>query len=195
MVELVHGRLFADHVDVSLLFWIELSVLFLLRAVESGRWRDMIVCGVAQGCAYLSKSYLALIVTGLSVVALASAGSGGAGASEAVRSGCSISQRHSRILGAALVTIAPWTIYASSTTGTSSSTSTPRGGTISRGSGRTGAPRGSGSSSTTSRTCTGCFLVPVAVAAFALVVPAIPREELRAPLPARVGGRACSCRT
>ena len=42
MVQLVHGQWFADHVDVSLLFWVEVSVLFLLRAVESGRWRDVV---------------------------------------------------------------------------------------------------------------------------------------------------------
>lgn len=69
ILQLVHGQWFADHVDVSLLFWTEVGVLFLLEAVESGRWRDVAVCGVATGFAYLSKSYLAAIVPGLAVVA------------------------------------------------------------------------------------------------------------------------------
>ncbi len=129
IVQLVHGRLFADHVDVSLLFWTELSILFLLRAVESGRWRDVVVCGVAQGCAYLSKSYLAAIVTGLSVVALMLGRFARPGetrsapnpdASSAPRRGplgglrpaSPFALRH--VLGtlaAALLTVAPWTIY------------------------------------------------------------------------------------
>jgi 4-amino-4-deoxy-L-arabinose transferase len=141
VVQLVRGRLFADHVDVSLLFWTELSVLFLLRAVESGRWRDVVVCGAAQGCAYLSKSWLALIVTGLSVVACLLAGPPALAGSmrfgtprrgpeppaadppSSHRSPAHVEPAQAGgpgfrfchvlgILGAALVTIAPWTIYA-----------------------------------------------------------------------------------
>jgi 4-amino-4-deoxy-L-arabinose transferase-like glycosyltransferase len=101
MVALVRGRWFADHVDVSLLFWVELSVLFLLRAKESGRWSDVAICGFAQGCAYLSKSYLALIVTGLSVVAVVLDRPARFGPRKALG-----------ILAVAVTTVAPWTIYA-----------------------------------------------------------------------------------
>src|SRR5262249_44218794 len=64
---LVHGHVFSDHVDISLLFWTELAIWLLLRAVrpppqpspgvpgEGFRW--WILCGVAQGLAFLSKSY------------------------------------------------------------------------------------------------------------------------------------------
>jgi len=66
---LVHGYVFSDHVDISLLFWTELAIYFLVRAVKSpNRW-NLIFCGVAQGLAFLSKTYPALIVTILAVVA------------------------------------------------------------------------------------------------------------------------------
>lgn len=67
MAELTHGYLFSDAIDISLLFWTELAVYFLIRAMKSGSWRDVLIAGAAQGCAYLSKSYLALIVTGIAL--------------------------------------------------------------------------------------------------------------------------------
>lgn len=69
IVSLTHGYLFSDHVDISLLFWVETSVYFLVRAIRSSRRLDLILCGVAQGLAFLSKTYPALIVTGLAIVA------------------------------------------------------------------------------------------------------------------------------
>lgn len=65
---IVHGYVFSDHVDIALLFWTELAIYFLARAVRTGRRIDLILCGAAQGLAFLSKTYPALIVT---VVALA----------------------------------------------------------------------------------------------------------------------------
>ena len=67
---LTQGYLFSDAVDISLLFWTELSILFLIRVIKTGSWGCTIFCGITQGIAYLSKSYLALLVTGLAVVAL-----------------------------------------------------------------------------------------------------------------------------
>ena len=66
---LVQGYLFSDHVDVSLLFWVEVGVYFLVRATRSGSWPDVLGVGVAQGLAYLSKSYLAALLTGLAATA------------------------------------------------------------------------------------------------------------------------------
>ncbi len=66
---LVQGYLFADHVDVALLFWVELGVYFLVRALLTGALGDAALAGVAQGLAYLSKSYIAAIITGLAVCA------------------------------------------------------------------------------------------------------------------------------
>jgi 4-amino-4-deoxy-L-arabinose transferase-like glycosyltransferase len=69
ILSLVHGYLFSDHVDISLLFWTELSIYFLIRSLRTRLDRDLILCGVAQGLAFLSKTYPALIVSGLAIVA------------------------------------------------------------------------------------------------------------------------------
>jgi 4-amino-4-deoxy-L-arabinose transferase-like glycosyltransferase len=69
---LVQGYVFSDHVDISLLFWTELSIYFLVRCLaidQKRRWLFPIFCGIAQGLAFLSKSFPALIVTGLALVA------------------------------------------------------------------------------------------------------------------------------
>ncbi len=66
---LVNGYVFSDHVDISLLFWTEAAIYFLVRAMRSGGKTDCILCGVAQGFAFLSKSYPALIVTLLALAA------------------------------------------------------------------------------------------------------------------------------
>jgi 4-amino-4-deoxy-L-arabinose transferase-like glycosyltransferase len=67
---LVHGYVFSDHVDISLLFWTELAIYFLVRAVQSPGTANSILCGVAQGLAFLSKTYPALIVTLLALAAI-----------------------------------------------------------------------------------------------------------------------------
>jgi 4-amino-4-deoxy-L-arabinose transferase-like glycosyltransferase len=75
MLMLVHGYVFSDHVDISLLFWTELSIYFLIVALPplSGgaehRGLFLILCGIAQGLAFLSKTFPALIVTLIALVA------------------------------------------------------------------------------------------------------------------------------
>jgi hypothetical protein len=97
---LVHGHVFSDHVDVSLLFWTELSIWFLLRAIREQHRIDWVLCGVAQGFGFLSKMYPALIVTLLGAVMWA----------------LSRKRREGRALGIVLiataVTILPWNLYA-----------------------------------------------------------------------------------
>jgi 4-amino-4-deoxy-L-arabinose transferase-like glycosyltransferase len=66
---LVQGFLFSDHVDISLLFWVEVGVYFVVKTMQTGAWPDVLAVGMAQGLAYLSKSYLAALLTGLAVVA------------------------------------------------------------------------------------------------------------------------------
>ena len=61
---LIHGYLFSDHVDISLLTEL---IWFLVRAIRTGKRTDLILSGVAQGLAFLSKSFPALIVTGIAV--------------------------------------------------------------------------------------------------------------------------------
>ena len=82
---LTHGYVFSDHVDISLLFWTELSIYFLILAVPSFNGGDfgeisraakhrrffLILCGITQGLAFLSKTYPALIVTLLALVVFA----------------------------------------------------------------------------------------------------------------------------
>ncbi len=106
MAELTHGYLFSDAIDISLLFWTELAVYFLIRAMQSGSWRDVLIAGAAQGCAYLSKSYLALIVTGIALAIWLA---------PALRLGRreNIALRGRHLLGltaASLVVALPWTI-------------------------------------------------------------------------------------
>ena len=69
LMRLIHGYQFSDAVDVSLLFWTEFAIYFLVQALRREKWRDICLAGFGQGCAFLSKSYLALIVTGLIVTA------------------------------------------------------------------------------------------------------------------------------
>ena len=104
---LVHGHLFSDHVDVALLFWVEVGVYFLIRATRSGSWSDVLMVGLAQGLAYLSKSYLAALLTGLAVTAwlLPRVGLAEPGDSK-------LKLRHLvGLVGATLATVAPWSIY------------------------------------------------------------------------------------
>src|SRR4051812_12419641 len=131
---LVHGYAFSDHVDVSLLFWTELSIWLLtlgwrasarLRldppfgsvpgeatraqapepSVHPTRW--FALAGVAQGLAFLSKTYPALIVTGIAIIAWLL--SRRRNRDVAFR----VSGRHLLLfLVTTILTIAPWTIYA-----------------------------------------------------------------------------------
>jgi 4-amino-4-deoxy-L-arabinose transferase len=68
LTNLVHGYIFSDHVDIALVFWVELGIWFTVRAMRTGRLSDAILAGAAQGLAFLTKMYPALIV---SVVAAA----------------------------------------------------------------------------------------------------------------------------
>ncbi len=104
---LVHGYQFADNIDVALLFWVEVGVYFLARALRTGSWRDVVLAGVAQGLAYLCKSYLAGIIFGLALTAwllpVCRLGR---------REDCRIGPAHLLgLLGATLLIAAPWPLY------------------------------------------------------------------------------------
>lgn len=104
---LTQGYLFSDAVDISLLFWTELSILFLIRAIKTGSWGCTVFCGITQGIAYLSKSYLALLVTGLAVVALCAPACG-----MAIKDEVRIRWQHFAILTAiALLIGGSWTLW------------------------------------------------------------------------------------
>ena len=107
LMELIHGYQFSDAIDISLLFWTELSIYFLVRALRNGRWLDVGIAGFGQGCAFLSKSYLALIVTGLSVVAWLAPALGMGKHSETHFQGKHVLG----LMGAFLLTALPWTLW------------------------------------------------------------------------------------
>jgi 4-amino-4-deoxy-L-arabinose transferase-like glycosyltransferase len=65
----VHGYVFSDHVDIALLFWTEASIWLLARGLRTGKRLDWATCGIAEGLAFLSKTYPALIVLGLALLA------------------------------------------------------------------------------------------------------------------------------
>jgi 4-amino-4-deoxy-L-arabinose transferase-like glycosyltransferase len=97
---LTHGYVFSDHVDISLLFWTELAIYFLIVAMNSPKNWPIIFCGIAQGLAFLSKTYPALIVTPLALIALTTIQSRG------------VPPRNLRkfaiLLIATILTITPW---------------------------------------------------------------------------------------
>lgn len=104
---LVHGYVFSDHVDIAFLFWVELSVYLLIRAIRSGSMRWTLLAGIAQGIAYLSKSYPAFIVTGIALVAAVLPLLGLVDLQTA-----RFRARHVAVLfGATLLTAAPWTLW------------------------------------------------------------------------------------
>jgi 4-amino-4-deoxy-L-arabinose transferase len=121
---LVQGYVFSDHVDISLLFWTELSIYFLLRALPpltpltpltlltpapgtpgegrgGGREQccttNTILCGITQGLAFLSKTYPALIVTLLALVAWRKLGP----------------KKIATLLISTALTLLPWLLYTS----------------------------------------------------------------------------------
>ncbi len=69
LMTLVQGYQFADHIDMALLFWIEVGMYFLIRSLRTGAWPAILLAGLAQGLAFLSKSYLAGIIFGVALAA------------------------------------------------------------------------------------------------------------------------------
>jgi 4-amino-4-deoxy-L-arabinose transferase len=104
---LVHGYQFADHIDVALLFWVEVGVYFLARSLRTGSWRDVLLAGLAQGLAFLCKSYLAAIILGIALTAWLLPF-----CRLARREECRIGPaRLLGLLGATVLTITPWLAY------------------------------------------------------------------------------------
>ena len=116
----VHGYRYSDHIDIALLLWVQVSCWFLLRAIRTGKRRNYILSGVAIGIAYLSKSYLAGITFGIAIVVWCVArgkqiyhkrrASDDSVQSETIEEKIRLSDIGLQLL-AALVTVAPWTIY------------------------------------------------------------------------------------
>ncbi len=62
ILELTGGRLPTDHIDIAFLFFVELSVVFIILYIQSRRTVFTILTGVSLGCAILSKWLPALII-------------------------------------------------------------------------------------------------------------------------------------
>jgi len=103
----VHGYRFSDHVDVALLFWVEVGFYFLMRALRTGSWRDIVLAGLAQGLAFLCKSYLAAIISGVALTACLLPV-----CRLARREDCRIGPaRFLGLLGASALVAMPWLVY------------------------------------------------------------------------------------
>ena len=104
---LVRGKAFSDHVDIALLFWLEAGFLCLVIGMQSGRWRWFILAGVAQGLAFLTKSFVGFLIaaTTMSLLILQAIG--------LIRSDAwRLTWRSLGILLlATVVTAAPWTLW------------------------------------------------------------------------------------
>ncbi len=107
MTDQIHGYVYSDHVDVALLFWVELGIYLVLRAAHAGAWRYALLAGAAQGLGLLTKSFPSLVVAGILVALWALP-------RFAPRrwSGATLTGRHvlAFFLAAAAVA-APWSVY------------------------------------------------------------------------------------
>ena len=63
----VYGYNFSDHVDVALIFWLEVGFLGLARGLRLGRTCDFAVAGLGLGLAFLTKVFPAFIIAGVAV--------------------------------------------------------------------------------------------------------------------------------
>jgi 4-amino-4-deoxy-L-arabinose transferase len=107
IVMLVHGYTFSDHVDVALLFWVELGMWLVVMATRTGKARYVVLAGAAQGLGFLCKTYPALIVTAVAGFMWVMTHVG-----RVERESSRLKFSHVLMLiAAAIVTVAPWLIY------------------------------------------------------------------------------------
>ena len=104
---LTHGYLYSDHIDITLLFWVEVACYLLVKAAKTGNFWYVVASGVAQGLAYLSKSYLGMVTFGIMGVLWFL---------RRIRfldnSGCRLRFWHLPVqLMASILTVAPWAGY------------------------------------------------------------------------------------
>lgn len=107
IMRVVQGYLFSDMMDISLLFYTQLGIYGVIRAVKTGQWRFVVLAGVGQGFAFLSKSYPAFIVSGVSL-----AGWLAPALALAKKHDCHLRGRHVLgILGVTAIVAMPWTLF------------------------------------------------------------------------------------
>ncbi len=107
LMQVTHGYLFSDMMDISLLFYCELGIYGVIRAVKTGNWRFVLLAGAGQGLAFLSKTYPAFIVTGVAL-----AGWLAPSLALAKREDCHLHWQHILVLlGSTLLVAGPWTLF------------------------------------------------------------------------------------
>ena len=104
LVALSSGRRVADHVDTTLIFFVELGIWLALKSRSDPRARDLLLTGVALGLAGLSKSAPALLILPVAFVAFLQ------------RSTLRVAlSRSAAIAVVGLILVAPWIVYITST--------------------------------------------------------------------------------
>ena len=104
LVALSSGRRVADHVDTTLIFFVELGIWLALKSRSDPRTRDLLLTGVALGLAGLSKSAPALLILPVAFVAFLQ------------RSRLRVAlSRSAAIAVVGLILVAPWIVYITST--------------------------------------------------------------------------------
>jgi 4-amino-4-deoxy-L-arabinose transferase len=74
ILELTGGRLPTDHIDIAFLFFVELSVVFIILYIQRQGIIFTILAGVSLGCAILSKWLPALIILPVWLLMVADSG-------------------------------------------------------------------------------------------------------------------------
>lgn len=69
LLDLAAGRRATDHVDTVLLFFLSLGAYAVALDQVRPRWRAVVLIGISTGCAYLTKSHIALLIPALWVTA------------------------------------------------------------------------------------------------------------------------------
>jgi 4-amino-4-deoxy-L-arabinose transferase-like glycosyltransferase len=65
LLDLAAGRRASDHVDTTLLFFVALGSYAIALDLVRPRWRTIVAIGLCTGCAWLTKSYVALLIPAL----------------------------------------------------------------------------------------------------------------------------------
>ena len=65
LLDLAAGRRTSDHVDTTLLFFVSLGGYAIGLDLVRPRWRTIVAIGLCTGCAFLTKSYVALLIPAL----------------------------------------------------------------------------------------------------------------------------------
>lgn len=107
IMRVTQGCLFSDMMDISLLFYCELGIYGVIRAVKTGQWQFVLLAGIGQGLAFLSKTHPAFIVTGV-----AFAGVLAPFLRLAKKEACHLRWQHILgLLGAMGLVAGPWTLF------------------------------------------------------------------------------------